>query len=222
MSGAASAEQMRTVLEELEAHYRHRGLNLHLVAGGYQFRTHPENAQFVQKLIAGKPVRLSRAQLETLAIVAYRQPITRPEIDEIRGVESASTVRVLLERDLVRVLGKKEEPGRPLLYGTTREFLQFFNLNDLRDLPTLREYHELSDDSLREVERLGGAAPTPSVAAEVPEPEAESGILEDENGPNPDEESAVQDFAQHAEHMPPDSFHEAPLEPVPTEAEEAE
>ena len=87
-----------------------------------------------------KPVRLSRALLETLAICAYRQPITRPEIDEIRGVDSGGTLKTLIDRALVRILGKKEEPGRPMLYGTTKEFLEFFNLRDLKDLPTLREY----------------------------------------------------------------------------------
>jgi segregation and condensation protein B len=144
------------VLETLIADYRGRGIELFEVAGGWQFRTAAENSSWVQQLVSGKPVRLSRAQLETMAIVAYRQPITRPEIDEIRGVDSGGTLKVLLDRNLIRVLGKKEEAGRPLLYGTTKEFLTFFNLNDLRELPTLREYHELTEDSRRVVEqRLG-------------------------------------------------------------------
>jgi segregation and condensation protein B len=132
----------------------------------------------VQKLVVGKPVRLTRAQLETLAIIAYRQPITRPEIDDIRGVDSGGTLRLLLERDLIRVLGKKEEPGRPLLYGTTPDFLEFFNLNDLRDLPTLTEYSELSPESLEEVERLAPEeeeeAATESESATASESESES------------------------------------------------
>ena len=127
------------------------------MAGGFQFRTHPDNSEYVQRLVVGRPVRLSRAQLETLAIVAYRQPVTRPEIDDIRGVDSGSTLKVLLDRSLIRVLGKKEEPGRPLLYGTSKEFLEFFNLSELRDLPTLREFHELTEESLREVEALDQA-----------------------------------------------------------------
>jgi segregation and condensation protein B len=138
----------------LKEDYEGRGIVLHEVAGGWQFRTAPECSEWVQQLVAGRPVRLSRAQLETLAIIAYRQPITRPEIDDIRGVDSSGTLHVLLDRNLVRVLGKKEEPGRPLLYGTTKEFLEFFNLSQLRDLPTLREFHELSEESMREVERL--------------------------------------------------------------------
>jgi segregation and condensation protein B len=150
-------DAIQAALDALSADYAGRGIVLHDVAGGYQLRTHPSNARWVQQLVAGRPVRLTRAQLETLAIVAYRQPITRPEIDEIRGVDSGGTLGLLLERGLIRVLGKKEEPGRPLLYGTTKDFLEFFNLNDLRELPTLREYHELSEDSMREVERLGAA-----------------------------------------------------------------
>jgi segregation and condensation protein B len=119
--------------------------------------------------VAGRPVRLTRAQLETLAIVAYRQPITKPEIDEIRGVDAGGTLHLLLDRQLVRVLGKKEEPGRPLLYGTTKDFLEFFNLSDLRDLPTLREYHELSEDSRRLVEEKLGADAAAEAATETGE-----------------------------------------------------
>jgi segregation and condensation protein B len=127
----------------------------------------------VQQLIQGRPVRLSRAQLETLAICAYRQPITRPEIDQIRGVDSGGTLKVLLDRGLVRILGKKEEVGRPLLYGTTTEFLDFFSLKDLRELPTLREYSELSEESRQMVERVTGE-PLPSTPVHSPamEPDA--------------------------------------------------
>ena len=149
-----TVKRIEAGLVSLKADYQGRGIVLHEVAGGWQFRTAPECSEWVQQLVAGRPVRLSRAQLETLAIIAYRQPITRPEIDDIRGVDSSGTLHVLLDRNLVRVLGKKEEPGRPLLYGTTKEFLEFFNLAQLRDLPTLREFHELSEESMREVERL--------------------------------------------------------------------
>lgn len=135
-----------------------RGVGLLEVAGGFQLRTAPKNAPWVARLLQQKPVRLSRAQLETLAIVAYRQPITRPEVDDIRGVDSGAALRTLLDRNLIRVLGKKEEPGRPLLWGTTREFLEFFNLKELKDLPTLREYHDLTDES-RETVRAAGFSP---------------------------------------------------------------
>src|SRR5262245_19249186 len=156
-------QKVEGALAVLGAEWSTRGIQLHAVAGGWQFRSHPQNAVWVQRLVAQKPVRLTRSQLETLAIVAYRQPITRPEIDEIRGVDSGGTLKTLLERALVRILGKKEEPGRPLLYGTTREFLEFFNLRDLRELPTLREFHELSDEHRAQVEALERAAPPGSV-----------------------------------------------------------
>src|SRR6476660_7531947 len=120
------------------------------------FRTQSQFSAWVQQLIAGRPVRLSRAQLETLAIIAYRQPITRPEIDDIRGVDSTATLKLLIDRMLIRVLGKREEVGRPMLYGTTKEFLDFFSLGDLRELPTLREYSELTAESRKVMtDRLG-------------------------------------------------------------------
>jgi segregation and condensation protein B len=104
-------------------------------------------------------VRLSRAQLETLAIIAYRQPITRPEIDDIRGVDSSATLKLLIDRMLIRALGKREEVGRPTLYGTTKEFLDFFSLGDLRELPTLREYSELTAESRKVMSDRLGVAP---------------------------------------------------------------
>jgi segregation and condensation protein B len=100
---------------------------------------------------------MTRAQVETLAIIAYRQPLTRPEVDEIRGVDSGATMKMLLERELIKILGKKDEPGRPLLYGTTPAFLEFFGLKSLKDLPPLREFTELSEESRRVYEEEMGA-----------------------------------------------------------------
>jgi segregation and condensation protein B len=116
-----------------------RGFRLQQVAGGYQLRTAPANAEFVKALLAQRPVRLTRASLETLAVIAYRQPVTRPEIEAIRGVDVDAVLTTLLERRLVRVLGRKDVVGRPLLYGTTSEFLETFGLKDLASLPTLEE-----------------------------------------------------------------------------------
>ncbi|HEY4175670.1 MAG TPA: SMC-Scp complex subunit ScpB [Kofleriaceae bacterium] len=152
----ADVTMIEAMLVEIQSDYEQRGLILTSVSGGWQFRTRPQFSGWVQQLIAGRPVRLSRAQLETLAIIAYRQPITRPEIDDIRGVDSSATLKLLMDRQLIRILGKKEEAGRPMLYGTTKEFLDFFSLGDLRELPTLREYSELTDESRKVVsERLG-------------------------------------------------------------------
>jgi segregation and condensation protein B len=157
---SAPVKQVKEALTELRTEYGARGIVLDEVAGGWLFRTNAQYAPFVRELAGGKPVKLSRAQVETLAIAAYRQPITRPEIDEIRGVDSGATLKLLLERDLVRILGKKDEPGRPLLYGTTTHFLEFFNMKSLRDLPTLREFTELSDESRRVAEaELGDVLP---------------------------------------------------------------
>jgi segregation and condensation protein B len=158
LTRVSDVRRLEQALAEIAEDYQNRGLILQQVSGGYQFRTRPQFSAWVQQLIAGRPVRLSRAQLETLAIIAYRQPITRPEIDEIRGVDSSGTLKVLIERSLIRILGKKEEVGRPMLYGTTKEFLDFFSLGDLRELPTLREYFELTDESRQVMsDRLGPA-----------------------------------------------------------------
>jgi segregation and condensation protein B len=111
-----------------------------------------------------KPQRLTRAALETLAICAYRQPVTRPEIEDIRGVDSGAVLKALLDRRLIKIVGKKEEVGRPILYGTTREFLEFFALKDLNALPTLREFHELTEEHQEIVEK---EAPRPTAAGTV-------------------------------------------------------
>ena len=116
-----------------------KGLELVEIAGGYQFRTKPKMADWIIRLKRIKPVKLSQSALETLAIIAYRQPITRPAIEEIRGVDSGWVIRSLLEKDLIRITGRKDIPGRPILYGTTKTFLELFGLNSLTDLPSLKE-----------------------------------------------------------------------------------
>jgi segregation and condensation protein B len=127
---------------ELEA--QNRGVQLVEVAGGYQLRTAKANADWVKKYLGGRPARMGKATLETLAIVAYRQPITRAEIEAIRGVDVDGVIATLLERNLIRAVARKDVPGRPFLYGTTGEFLQLFNLKDLTHLPTLKEMEEIS------------------------------------------------------------------------------
>lgn len=144
-----------------------RGFRVEDVAGGLQLRTVAENAPFVRRFLAAKPQRLSKAALETLSIVAYRQPVTKPEIEAIRGVDAGAALRSLLDRDLVKIVGKKDEVGRPLLYGTTAAFLEFFTLKSLTDLPTLREFHELDEASVEEVAALDGAPPSLKDLAEA-------------------------------------------------------
>jgi len=152
----ATLAEVQPLLDELVADYAHRGVHLYYVAGGYQFRSARESADFIKTLVAPKPVRLTRAQLETLAIIAYRQPITRPEVDDVRGVDSGSSLKVLTDRGLVKILGRKDEPGRPLVYGTTPQFLEFFGLGSLKDLPTLREFSDLTDEHRALFERKTG------------------------------------------------------------------
>ena len=123
-----------------------RGVTLAKVAGGYQFRTKEGSAEWLRRLSVPKPMRLSQPALETLAIVAYRQPIMRSEIEKIRGVDTGGVLKTLLERRLLRIVGRSQEPGQPLLYGTTKDFLEIFNLNTLKELPTLKDI----DDLMRE------------------------------------------------------------------------
>ncbi len=158
-------------LDQIGGHHREgvAGIVLHEVAGGWQLRSSPDNAEFARRFLRVKPQRLTRAALETLAIIAYRQPVTRPEIEDIRGVDSGAVVKALLERKLVKILGKKEEPGRPILYGTSREFLEFFALKDLASLPTLREFHELSEEHRDIVEKERPPAEPPRLEGLVAE-----------------------------------------------------
>ncbi|NOZ24514.1 MAG: SMC-Scp complex subunit ScpB [Nitrospirae bacterium] len=131
------------LINELMAEYRARkgGIMLVEVAGGYQMVSNPEYAPWIRKLRSAAPQKLSLAALETLSIVAYRQPITKAELEQLRGVNSDGVIKSLLEKRFIRIVGKKEVPGRPLIYGTTREFLQFFGLKDLSELPTIRDLH---------------------------------------------------------------------------------
>ncbi|HUJ25496.1 MAG TPA: SMC-Scp complex subunit ScpB [Myxococcales bacterium] len=161
-----SKELLTTALGELQKMYAPgaKGVVLVDLGGRWQLRTEPSIGAYVRRILAIKPMRLTRAALETLAIVAYRQPITRPELEDLRGVDCGAVTRALLERKLIRILGKKDEPGRPLIYGTTREFLELFNLRDLTQLPTLREFQELSEESRKIVEEESAPPPLPPLA----------------------------------------------------------
>lgn len=121
------------------------GFCLAEVAGGWQFRTSPALQEYVVRHIKTRTTRFSQSALESLAIIAYRQPITRAEIEHLRGVDCGGVLKSLLEKKLVRILGKKDIPGRPLIYGTSKEFLEIFGLKDLKSLPTLREIQALGE-----------------------------------------------------------------------------
>jgi len=145
-------------LEMLREAYQERGAGVEIVevAGGWQMRTVVRAAPFVARALGARPVRLSRPAVETLAIVAYRQPVTRSEVEDLRGVECGGVLRSLVSRGLVGTVGRTDDPGRPLLYGTTPGFLSFFGLGDLSDLPTLRDLREMQADDPAE-----GPVPVP-------------------------------------------------------------
>ncbi|MFO7556866.1 MAG: SMC-Scp complex subunit ScpB [Desulfobacterales bacterium] len=150
----AEKKEIQNALNELSLEYENRkgGFFLREVASGYQIRTRPEYSEWIKRLIQPKPTRLSKAALETLAIIAYKQPIIRNDIEHIRGVSCGGILRMLLERKLVRVLGRKTIPGRPLIYATTKQFLEVFELRNLEDLPTPKEISELSDSASENIE----------------------------------------------------------------------
>jgi len=150
--GGRSDKPIVAALESLRIRREDTGIQLIETATGWRLQTHPGNHEWVGRLMTGRAMRLSRALMETLAIVAYRQPITRPEIDDIRGVDCGPVLKTLLDRSLVRVLGKAEDVGRPILYGTTPDFLRIFNIKELAELPTLRDFHELGEEEQAKVD----------------------------------------------------------------------
>jgi segregation and condensation protein B len=157
-----------------------RGIVIEEVAGGFQMRTSKDHAAYVRKLLASKPPRLSRPLMETVAIIAYRQPITRPEIEQLRGVDTGGVLETLLERRMIKIAGRKEAPGRPMVYATTDEFLEIFGLKDLESLPDLSEF--------REIERSIEQANTGPVAGVETHPEDSAPVdpaLADEVGEDP-------------------------------------
>jgi segregation and condensation protein B len=140
------AGEAKDLVNELNTEYaeQDRAFEIWEVAGGFQIRTRAEFSGYLQKLQKERALRLSQAALETLSIIAYRQPTTRAEIEDVRGVDAGATVKSLLERHLIRIAGQREVPGRPMLYATTRRFLEVFGLESLKQLPSLRELDELA------------------------------------------------------------------------------
>jgi segregation and condensation protein B len=177
--------EIRAVLQALADEYLQRGGGFWLqeVAGGWQIRTRPEYHEWIKRMLQPSPQRLSKAALETLAVIAYKQPIIRADIEHIRGVDCGGVLRQLLERKLVRVLGRREIAGRPLIYATTKLFLEMFDLKDLNDLPTPKEIAEFSSklntapeieasDTLRMADPLPAATETLEHLEVSPEPPA--------------------------------------------------
>ena len=143
-------ESIQAAIEELKKEYEDRdgGLQLREIAGGWQISTRTEYHEEVRKYLKTRPsAKLSLASLETLAVIAYKQPVTVPEILEIRGVQSASAIKTLLDKRLIVAKGRKETVGRPMMYGTSKEFLLQFGLKDLSELPSVEDFHDLSGGS---------------------------------------------------------------------------
>jgi len=179
-----SAAQER--VDELNAEYaqRNRAFEICPVAGGFQVRTRPEFAAYVQQLRKERPLRLSQAALETLAIVAYKQPLTRAELEDVRGVDSGAVLRSLLDRRLLRLLGHRDVPGRPLIYGTGKRFLEVFGLESLKQLPSLRELEELAKEQGVE---LASIDPLDLDGTDAPPYEGETSGSENAPGETPEE-----------------------------------
>ncbi|MBT8127919.1 MAG: SMC-Scp complex subunit ScpB [Gammaproteobacteria bacterium] len=186
-----SRNEIRQALQELGEEYRQRGFELKEVATGFRIQVGQDYAQWVGRLWEDKPMRYTRALLETLALIAYRQPITRGEIEEIRGVSvSSNIIKTLQEREWIKVLGHKDVPGKPALYGTSKEFLDYFNLKSLDELPTLAELKDLDqvhqeldleiDNTTAQEDHLqDGATPPAEGIADDSQTESEASQLAD-------------------------------------------
>lgn len=140
-------DEINRLIRELMREYEERrgGLYIQEVAGGFQFRSRESLGSWINRMKGGKSLMLSPAAMETLAVVAYRQPVVKAEIDRVRGVDVSGSLRGLLEKKFVRIMGRKDVPGKPIIYGTTKKFLEVFNLKDLSELPTLRELKDLKN-----------------------------------------------------------------------------
>ncbi len=141
--GRSSKEDLKAVLKELQEDYQSKNLQIVEVAEGYQLCTRSEYSDWIRKLLKlDKSFKLSRAGLDALAIIAYKQPLTRAEVDEIRGVDSSGVVRTLLEKKIICPAGRKNVPGKPMMFRTTQKFLEYFGLRDLSEMPTLEDFNE--------------------------------------------------------------------------------
>jgi segregation and condensation protein B len=145
--GDVERAEIAGIIADLQREHEERkgGFQLCEVASGWQFRSRPDLAPWIKKMRGLKPSMLSPAALETLAVIAYRQPVVKADIDRVRGVDVSGALKGLLEKKLVRMLGRKDVPGKPIMYGTSKKFLEVFNLKDLSELPTLRELKELQE-----------------------------------------------------------------------------
>ncbi|GGY72859.1 hypothetical protein GCM10011613_17350 [Cellvibrio zantedeschiae] len=215
---APAKDEVLAALQDIQADNADRGFELKEVASGWRFQVREETAPWVNRLWDEKPQKYSRALLETLALIAYRQPITRGDIEEIRGVAVSSHImKTLMERDWVKVVGHRDVPGRPSLYATTRQFLDYFNLKNLEDLPSLSEIRDL--DELNNVLNLGDEEGIGEKDDEVIT-DAPAEIISDEAAGEPEEfvdgEEAFVDADEEAEPLVNEKSDAASLNDVNT------
>jgi len=194
----ADRKQIREAIEELsnDCLNQARGWRIAEVAGGYQLETAKENAEYLARLVKTRPIRLTRPSLETLAIIAYRQPLTRLEVDQIRGVDTSGVLKTLLDYGFIQVVGRKDVPGRPLIYGTAKKFLEFFRLKGLSDLPSLEEFFSQAEEQAGEGDLYAnryqdagpgeGSEPAPEKVIAEPGAEGESAEKQIPDGPEPE------------------------------------
>lgn len=182
-------KDIKNALAVLEHDYEamDRSYDLKEVAGGYQFRSKPEYGSYILRMLQSTPNRLSRAAMETLAIIAYKQPILRHEIEKLRGVDVGGILKTLMEKDLVKIMGRKDLPGKPLIYGTTKRFLEVFDLKDISDLPKMSEIKDFG---------LQGYEPTPQNRDNPLQPQGTEGLSEG-TGSEPSSERSEDTQAQH-------------------------
>ena len=186
--------QVKDALNELQADYENRGVSVVEVASGYRVQIDQEVAPWISMLFEERPPKYTRALLETLALVAYRQPITRSEIEEVRGVSvSTNIIKTLLEREWVRVVGHKEVPGRPAMYATTKEFLDYFNLRRIDELPPLSELKDL--DSIAQEAGIEAVGET-----EMPPEQGDDTEAKDDSESDAEEELISQELSDDADH----------------------
>ena len=187
---------VKDLLFELEQEYANRGFELKRIDKGYRLQTREEYSPWLARLTAGRPPRYSRAMLETLAIIAYRQPVTRGEIEEIRGVAvSTDIIRTLVERDWIRQVGVRDVPGKPALFATTRTFLEYFNLEGLSQLPSLQDIRDL--DTI--ADELNMKLPLESRNEESADADDSDKDEDDKANENGAESSPQSDFIENAE-----------------------
>lgn len=195
--GRPSTADIKSIIATLKEHYGHEnsGIELQEVSSGYRFQAKAEFSPWLAKLWEERAPRYSRAFLETLVLIAYKQPVTRGEIEEIRGVTVSSTImKTLQEREWIRVIGYREVPGRPAIYGTTKEFLDYFNLKSLTDLPTLAEFKDLAaqEEKLQVQLALENSEVGPDNSENIPE---ESNVFAIEDAINDQDDEAEEELA---------------------------